>query len=112
MTVIDMWFDAGWRQFMKHIREENRQSNYRLMKVVARVKGKAYLNSMKVILRTVGTGQRIRFADKACGAIFRNPKWEGIGDVWIDQRSSSEGMKLDIYMPIKPGKFLHLISHQ
>lgn len=110
--AVDEWFDQGWREFVKHVREENRQSNYRLMKVVARVKGIEYLESLKVILKTVGTGSRIRFSNVATGVIFRKPEWNGIGDVYVDQRSSPEGMKCNIYMPLKEGKYLHLISHQ
>lgn len=110
--AIDESFERGWREYVKHIREENRQSNYRLMKVIARVKGFDYLDSLKVILKTVGTGSRLRFADKATGMIFRKPEWKGIGDVYIDQRSTPEGMKCEIYMPVKKGKFLHLTSYQ
>lgn len=110
--AIDSWFEQGWREFVKHIREENRESNYRLMKVIARVKGVEYLESLKVILKTVGTGSRIRFSNKATGVIFRKSEWNGIGDVYIDQRSVPDGMKCNIYMPVKDGKFLHLISHQ
>jgi hypothetical protein len=109
---IDSWFEQGWREFVKHVREENRQSNYRLMKVVAKVKGAEYLESLKVILKTVGTGSRIRFSNKAFGLTFRKPEWEGIGDVYIDQRSGPDGMKCNIYLPVKKGKYLTLTSHQ
>lgn len=110
--IIDDWFDEGWREFVKHVQQENRRSNYRLMKVVGRVKGKAYLNSLKVILKTVGAGSLIRFADNAKGLVFNKSEWSGIGDVIIDQRSTSDGMKCDIYMPVKKGKFLHITTHQ
>jgi hypothetical protein len=83
-----------------------------MLKVIARAKGPEYLESLKVILKTIGTGSRIRFSNKATGLIFRKPEWNGIGDVYIDQRSGPDGMKCNIYMPVKEGKYLHLISHQ
>lgn len=105
-------FEQGWREFVKHVREENRHSNFRLMKVVGKVKGAEYLESLKVILKTVGAGSRIRFANKANGIVFHKPEWSGIGDIYIDQRSTPEGMRCEIYMPVKEGKYLHLTSHQ
>lgn len=112
MMAVEDIFEQGWREFVKHIREENRQSNYRLMKVIARVKGVEYLESLKVILKTVGAGSRIRFANKAKGIVFHKPEWSGIGDIYIDQRSTPEGMRCEIYMPVKEGKYLYLTSHQ
>lgn len=109
--AIDLWFEEGWKEYVKHIREENRRSNYRLMKAVAKVNGREYLESLKVILKTVGTGSLIRFSNKATGIVFCKPEWRGIGDVYIDQRSTTDGMKCDIYMPVKSGKFLHLTTH-
>lgn len=112
-TWGDDIFDEGWKEFIKHIQEQHRRSNYRLMKVVGRVKGKEYLQSLKVILKTVGTGSLITFSKTAKGLVFLNPKWVGIGEVYIDQRSTPDGiMRCDIYMPLKPGKFLHITTHQ
>jgi len=110
--IIDDWFDEGWNEFVKQIQEENRISNYRLMKVVGRVRGKAYLNSLKSILKTIGAGSLIRFSDEAKGVVFNKPEWSGIGDVIIDQRSTPVGMRCDIYMPVKKGKFLHVTTYQ
>ena len=110
---MDFWFEEDWKQFVKSIREENRRSNYRLMKVIAKVKGIEYLESLKVILKTIGTGSLIRFSNKASGTVFHKPEWNGIGDIYIDQRSMPKDvMKCDIYMPLNPGKFLHLTTYQ
>jgi len=110
--IIDDWFEEGWKEFVKHVQEENRRSNYRLMKVVGRVRGKAYLNSLKSILKTVGGGSLIRFSNEAKGLVFTKPEWSGIGGVIIDQRSTPDGMRCDIYMPVKKDKFLHVTTYQ
>jgi hypothetical protein len=112
---INFWFEEDWKKFVNHIREENRRSNYRLMKVVAKMKGKEYVNSLKLILKTVGTGSLIKFSKEAKGFAFNKPEWAGIGEVYINQRSTSlyEGMMTcDIYMPVKEGKFLHITTYQ
>lgn len=112
-TWIDDLFDEGWKEFIKHVQEQHRRSNYRLMKVVGRVKGKAYLQSLKFILKTVGSGSLITFSNTAKGLVFSRKEWAGIGDVIIDQRSTADGiMRCEIFMPLKPGKFLHITTHQ
>jgi len=107
-SMVTMMFEDDWKAFMKGISEENRASNYRLLKVVARVKGPEYLQGVKHLLKKVGTATRITFVNKAKGLHFSNPKWNACGEVLIDQRSTAEGMQMDIYVPVKPGKYLYL----
>ena len=105
-------FEEDWKEFVKGIREENRKSNYRLLKVIKRVKGDAYLNSLKHVLKSAGTFHLIKFSKEKRGLIFKRPEWSGIGNVSIDQRSHAQGgMKQDIYIPLKPGKYLHIQNY-
>ena len=105
-------FDAGWKAFVKKIQEENRVSNFRLLRVIEKVKGPEYLQGVKHLMQKVGTGNRIVFAKNAHGLHFSNPEWNACGQVLIDQRSTAEGMQMDIYIPVKPNKYLWLRKHQ
>jgi hypothetical protein len=109
---FDEIFDAGWKAYIKTLQEENRASNYRLLKVIAKVKGTEFLQGVKHLLQKVGTATRITFVNKAKGIHFSNPDWTACGDVLIDQRSTAEGMQMDIYIPVKPNKYLWLRKHQ
>src|SRR6476659_2282299 len=105
---FDEIFEHDWKEFMKGVREENRASNCRLLKVVAKVKGTEFMAGVKHLLQKAGTATRITFVNEAKGMHFSNPKWKACGQVLIDQRSTSEGMQMEIYIPIKPGKYLYL----
>lgn len=109
---FDEMFEDGWKEFVKGMREENRASNYRLLKVIANAKGPEFLQGVKHLLQKVGTATRITFVNKAKGMHFNNPVWSACGGVLIDQRSTSEGMQMDIYIPVKPNKYLWLRKHQ
>ena len=104
--------NEDWKKFLQSIRDENRQSNYRLLKVVGMVKGEAYLDSLKVILKQAGTAHLIRFSNKATGQVFNDKHWAGVGSVHIDQRSTAEGMIMDIYILVKPNKYLWIRKRQ
>jgi hypothetical protein len=107
-SMVAIMFENDWKAFIKGISEENRASNCRLLKAVAKAKGAEYMKGVKHLLQKVGTATRITFANKAKGMHFSNPEWNACGKVMIDQRSTAEGMQMEIYIPVKPGKYLYL----
>jgi hypothetical protein len=105
-------FEAGWKSFINSMKDEHRKSNYRLLKVIDKVKGRAYLNSVKTIIKNVGADSLIRFSNEASGQVFTYPEWVSCGPVQIDQRSTAEGMVMEIYIPVKENKYLWIRKYQ
>lgn len=109
--ILDDIFEEDWKEFIQEVQRKNRESNYRLLTVIKKVKGKEYLNSLKAIMKKVGTGALLRFTNERKGVPFTQKRWEGVGEVYVDQYSSAEGMVCDLYIQVKEGKYLTLKKH-
>lgn len=109
-AIMDI-FDRDWKEFVKHIKEKNRASNYRLLKIIAEVKGLEYLNALKRLMKRVSVDTLITFSNEKSGTPFKQVEWAELGEVYFEQHSTADGMVCNVYIPIKPGKYLHLIKH-
>jgi len=99
---LEKEFDKGWESFVKKIIEENKASNYRLLKVLEGVKDKQYVNDAKAILKTVGGTCRIEIVRSITGMQMKDRRWKSFPTIWVNQKQSS------IYGNNKPEGWLYV----
>lgn len=100
--AIEDMFDDGWKEFVKDIIDKNKASNFRLLTVVEKVKGKDFSSDLKRILKTVGGTCRIEIVRKVLGIQMNDRRWKSFPVIWVNQKQSS------IYGANKPEGYLYV----
>lgn len=107
-NYIEKEFDKGWVEFVKGIIEENKASNYRLLRVLEKRQGKQFVNDAKAILKTVGGTCRIEIVRSTAGMQMSDRRWKSFPLIWVNQKQTSIYGKPEgwIYVPLDAKRFL------
>lgn len=49
--ALDAIFNADWENFMKEVRDNNDRRNFRLLRLVEKIKGDLFVSDLKILLK-------------------------------------------------------------
>lgn len=107
-------FNAGWRDFVRSVRQENAKSNRRLYKIIEAVRGKSFVDSLKNCVKATSKGglPQLRITRRPKGIRLSDNRWSSILEIWIDQKSNNQlGMKGAAYVQVKENRFVKINFH-
>lgn len=102
-------FNAGWKNFVRTIRQENARSNRRLYKILIEIKGKSFIDSVDRLAKQKKGLPQIRISRKPEGMRLKDNRWSAIPEIWIDQKQTAEGPAGRIYVQVKENRWIHFI---
>lgn len=101
-------FDAGWKNFVRSIRQSNAKSNRRLYKILEPIKGRSFVDSVKNLLKSQEGLPQIRISRTPIGMCLKDNRWSAIPELWIDQTQTEEGPTGYLYVQVKEKRFLKI----
>lgn len=105
---IDDIFEEGWKNFVRSVRQENAKSNRRLYKILEKIKGKSFVDSVKRLATTKGRLPQIRIARKPEGMRLKDNRWSAIPELWIEQKQTEDGATGYMYVQVKETRWLKI----
>lgn len=105
---LEDMFDAGWRDYVRSIRQENAKSNRRLYKLLVQIKGKSFVDSIKRLATQNGSLPQIRISRQPVGIKMKDNRWSAILEIWIDQKQTEQGVTGFVYVQVKKDRFLKI----
>ena len=107
-------FDAGWRDFVRSVRQENAKSNRRLYKIIEAIRGKSFVDSLKNCVKSTSKYglPQLRISRYPEGIKLKDNRWSGISEIWVDQKSNAQiGMEGAVYVQVKENRFIKINFH-
>lgn len=105
--VFDKYFDAGWRNFVKGIRESNDISNLRLFKILASIKDSEFVADLIKLMRSMKSGHAyLTLTKNTKGVLLKNPKSENIPFYTVEKYPSGSYKEGRIYIQIKENRWV------
>lgn len=106
---LEELFDEDWKNFVRGVRQENAKSNRRLFKIVEKIKGKSFVDSVNRLSKQGGRLPQIRISRKPEGIKLKDNRWSAIPEIWIDQKQSVEREATGhIYIQVKENRWLKI----
>jgi len=88
--VLDKYFDAGWRHFIKDIRKHNISSNNRLYKIIAAIKGWEFAGDVKGLMIDIKQQYALlTIVKEPMGIELKDSRYTTIPKIWVQQKSGS-----------------------
>lgn len=105
--VLDKYFDAGWREFVKGIRAANDISNFRMFKIVRNLKGNDFVKDLIAFMSsTKNKHALLELSKEPKGMKFKDARYKTIPELWIDKYPSGQYREGDVYFQIKDDRWL------
>jgi len=88
--VLDKYFDAGWKEYVKGIRKQNVEANEELYKDILAIKGEEFVEDLKSLLKDIKLQHSLlTIATKPEGIELNDSRYTTIPKIWITQKLGS-----------------------
>lgn len=102
---LDAVMNDGWNQFIQTVRDNNDRCNYRLLKLVEKIKGELFVTDLKVLLNRVDYGM-LGITRVPIGVCVGENRFATIPKVWIDQRVIDGNTHGSLCIQVKPDRWI------
>lgn len=103
--ALDDIFNAGWNDFVQTMRDNNDRSNYRLLKLIEKIKGELFVTELKVLLKRVDFGM-LRITRIPIGLCVGENRFATIQKVWVNQKSVDGQAHGSICVEVKTDRWI------
>ncbi len=104
---INREFDKGWKDFVGEIREKNKISNQRLIKVVYAVLGQSVADDLISLSLTIDPGAYLFLVSKPKGIELKDDRWVSFPTIWADYQSGQYAGQC-LYVKLRDNKFIKI----
>ena len=88
--ILDKYFDAGWKQFVKEARQENAIANKKLLSEIEPITGKEFIDDLLSLMKDIKEKDSLlTIVTSPEGMELNDSRYTTITKVWIKQRSTS-----------------------
>lgn len=104
-------FDAGWKNYVRKIRQTNSRSNRRLFRLLRKIKSDSFVHSINELSKINGGLPQIRISRRPKGMCLKDNRYSAIPEIWIDQKQGSvygpNTVKGHIYVQVKENRWVY-----
>lgn len=104
-TELDQIFNAGWNEFVQEMRDNNDRSNFRLLKLVEKIKGELFVSELKILLKRVDYGM-LHITRTPIGMCIGENRFATIQRVWVGQKSIDGQAHGSICVEVKQDRWI------
>lgn len=88
--VLDKYFDAGWREFVKGVRKENTEANEMIYKDLIKIRGQEFADDVRGLLKDIKEQfALLEIVKVPVGMEFNDSRYPTIPKIWVQQKSGS-----------------------
>ncbi|MBG8552325.1 hypothetical protein [Hymenobacter guriensis] len=99
----------GWNAFVQETLQFNDRSNTRLLNAVRLSKGEEFVADVRALMKTARSEHGLlRVVKEPVGMKQSSTKHGSITEMWLNQRSTSSGIRGAIYIQVKPARWLKI----
>lgn len=105
--VIDKYFDAGWKSFVKGIRAENDISNLRMFKILQKIKGPEFVADLIKFMKSTGHQHAyLELTKKPKGMLLKDSRFKTIPELMIEKYTSGSYREGKVYIRINENRWV------
>ena len=107
--VLDKYFDAGWKSFVKGIQQENDISNVRMFKILAALKGNDFVADLIKLMGKNHKHAYLELTKKPKGILLKDSRFKTIPDLMIDKYTAGSYREGKVYVQVKSDRWVGFV---
>lgn len=107
--VLDKYFDAGWREFVKGIQGRNDLSNLRLLRILAKIKDADFVSDLLKLMGRKNKHARLELTKKPKGILLKDNRFPTIPELMILKYTTGAYREGEVYIPVDKERWVRFI---
>lgn len=108
--VLDKYFDAGWKNFIKDVRSKNDISNVRMFKILCLIKGSEFTADLADFMKKTGHKHALlELTTEPKGILMKDSRYPTIPELMIEKYPSGNYKKGAVYIHIKQNRWVTFV---
>lgn len=107
--VLDQYFDAGWREWVKEIRKGNDISNLRMFKILASIKGTDFINDLIALMGKKNKSAYLELTKHPKGMLLQDSRFKTIPEIMIDKYPSTSYRQGKVFIQVNHNRWVSFV---
>lgn len=107
--VLDKYFDAGWREWVKGIRRQNDISNLRMFKILSILKGNDFVSDLIKLMGKKNKSAYLQLTKKPKGILLKDNRFKTIPELMINKYPSGTYREGEVFIQINKNRWVYFI---
>lgn len=107
--VLDKYFDAGWRDWVKSIHQQNDISNLRMFKILSTLKGNDFVGDLINLMGKKNRHAYLRLTKTSKGILLKDARYKTIPELMINKYTSGSYREGEVYIQVKENRWITFV---
>jgi len=108
--VLDRYFDAGWREFVRGIQSQNQISNLRVFRILSKIKGNDFVADLIALMKVMKQKYAyLSFTKNPKGVIIKDNRTKSITELMVEKFQSGSYREGKIYIQVRPDRWVTFV---
>jgi hypothetical protein len=107
--VLDKYFDAGWRDFVKEIHRKNDVSNIRMFKLLSAINGNDFVADLIKLMGRQNKSALIKLTKKPKGILLKDSRFKNIPELMVNKYPSGSYKEGEIFIQVHPDRWITFV---
>lgn len=107
--VLDKYFDAGWKNWVKGIQQQNDVSNVRMFKILSELKGNDFVADLIKLMGKHNKHAYLELTKKPKGILLKDSRFKNISELIIDKYPSGSYREGKVFVQVKPDRWVGFV---
>lgn len=107
--IIMKEFDAGWREWVKDIYQQNHISNLRMFKILNSIKGSDFITDLISLMGKKNKFALLNLTKKPKGILLKDDRFKTIPEIMINKYPSSSYREGEIFIQINAERWVYFV---
>jgi hypothetical protein len=107
--VLDKYFDAGWREFVKEIHRQNDVSNIRMFKILSQLKGNDFVADLIKLMGKQNKSALLKLTKTPKGILLKDNRFKSIPELMINKYPSGSYREGEVFLQIRHDRWVMFV---
>lgn len=108
--VLDRYFDAGWREFVREIWKKNDTSNFRMFKIISELRGNEFVEELIRLMKMMKSKHAVlKLTKKPKGILLNQAGFKHIPVMMVEKYPSGNYSEGAAYIELKGRHWLSFV---
>lgn len=105
--VLNIHFNAGWREFVKDIQGRIDVSNVRTFKILSKLKGNEFVSDLRELMKMMKRKSAyLSFTKEAKGVLMKDNRVSNIPELWVYRASSPNYSDYQVFIQVNENRYV------
>jgi hypothetical protein len=107
--VLDKYFDAGWRNWVKGIQQKNDISNVRMFKILSAIKGNDFVADLIKLMGKQNKSALLRLTKKPKGVLLKDNRFKNIPELMINKYTAGAYRDGEVFVQVNDSRWVYFV---